>query len=155
MECYASGTAAFNTEVVLILIPRWRHNEAVQETQKMINFFWQPRGLFTQLILDKTICLEAPESMMKLGEIDVLATKACTLSLSSEIDPPSLFFEQSGREMLFFSKSWSTCQFASSYKTSQDDSPYCSMHTFSFLLCSSSSWNLGDPLETCSCLSFA
>ena len=54
----------------------------------------------------KTICLEAPESMMKLGEIDVPTTKACTLSLSSEFDPPSLFFEQSGREMLFFSKSW-------------------------------------------------
>ena len=54
----------------------------------------------------ETICLEYLESMMKLGELDVLATKACTLSLSSEFDPPSLFFEQSGREMLFFSRSW-------------------------------------------------
>ena len=43
----------------------------------------------------ETIFLEAPESIMKLGELDVLATKACTLSLSSEFDPPSLFFEQS------------------------------------------------------------
>src|SRR5713226_9388336 len=54
----------------------------------------------------ETMCLEAPKSMMKLGEFDVPATKACTLSLSSEFDPPSLFFEQSGREMLFFSRSW-------------------------------------------------
>ena len=53
----------------------------------------------------------------------------------------------------------STCQFSSSYRSSQDDSPYCNMHTCSFLLCSSSSgsssWSLGDPLETCSCLSFS
>ena len=42
----------------------------------------------------KTICLEALDSMMNLGELDVPATKACTLSLSSEFDPPSLFFEQ-------------------------------------------------------------
>ena len=53
----------------------------------------------------------------------------------------------------------STCQFASSYNSSEDDSPYCSMCTFSFLLCSSSfgsySWNLRAPLETCSCLFFA
>ena len=56
----------------------------------------------------ETIYLEALDSMMKLGELDVLTTRACTLSLSlsSEFDPPSLFFEQSGREMLFFSKSW-------------------------------------------------
>ena len=54
----------------------------------------------------ETICLEDPESMMKLGELDVPATKACTLSLSSKFDPPSLFFEQSGREMLLFSRSW-------------------------------------------------
>src|SRR5713101_5803938 len=53
----------------------------------------------------------------------------------------------------------SACQFASSCRSFQDDFPYCSMHTCSFLLCSSSSggssWNLGAPLETCSCLSFA
>ena len=54
----------------------------------------------------KTICLEALESRMKLGELDVPATKACTLSLSSEFDPPSFFFEKSGREMLLFSRSW-------------------------------------------------
>ena len=54
----------------------------------------------------KTICLEALEFMMKLGELDVPTTKACTLPLSSEFDPPSLFFEQSGRYMLFFSRSW-------------------------------------------------
>ena len=44
--------------------------------------------------LVETICLEALESMMKLGELDVPATKACALSLSSEFDPPSLLFEQ-------------------------------------------------------------
>ena len=54
----------------------------------------------------ETMCLEATKSMMKLGEIDVPATKECTLSLSSKFDPPSLFFEQSEREMVFFSKSW-------------------------------------------------
>ena len=54
----------------------------------------------------ETICLEAPKSMMKLGDLDVPATKACTLSLSPEFDHPSLFFEQSGRELLFFSKIW-------------------------------------------------
>ena len=42
----------------------------------------------------ETICIEDTESMMKLGEIDVPATKACTLSLSYEFDPPSFFFEQ-------------------------------------------------------------
>jgi len=42
----------------------------------------------------KTICMEALESMMKLGEFEVPTTKACTLSLSSEFDPPFLFFEQ-------------------------------------------------------------
>ena len=47
----------------------------------------------------KTICLEAPESMMKLGDLDMIATKACTLSLSYEFDPPSFFFEQSGRDL--------------------------------------------------------
>ena len=56
--------------------------------------------------LVETICLETPESMMKLGEIDVPATKACNLSLTSEFDPPDLFFEQSGREMLLFSRTW-------------------------------------------------
>ena len=54
----------------------------------------------------ETICLEAPESMMKLGELDVPATKACTLSLSFEFDPPSFLFDKSGREMLLFSRSW-------------------------------------------------
>ena len=54
----------------------------------------------------ETICLEAPKSMMNLGELDVVGTKACTLSLGSEFDPPSFFFEQPGREMLFFSRSW-------------------------------------------------
>ena len=54
----------------------------------------------------ETIFLEAPYSMMKLGELDVPATKACTLYLSSEFDPPSLFFEQLGRDMLFFSRGW-------------------------------------------------
>ena len=44
--------------------------------------------------LVETICLEALESMMKLGEFEVPKTKACTLSLSSEFDPPFLFFEQ-------------------------------------------------------------
>ena len=29
----------------------------------------------------ETICLEALESMMKLGELDVPTTKACTLSV--------------------------------------------------------------------------
>ena len=53
----------------------------------------------------ETICLEALESMMKPGELEVQATKACTLSLSSEFDPPSFFFEKLGREMLLFSKS--------------------------------------------------
>ena len=43
-------------------------------------FFLQ---LFKIEVLTETICLEAPESMMKVGELDVLATKACTLSLSS------------------------------------------------------------------------
>ena len=56
--------------------------------------------------LVETICLEASVSMMKLRELDVLATKACTLSLSSEFDPPSLFFELSRREMPLFSRSW-------------------------------------------------
>ena len=42
----------------------------------------------------ETICLEALESMMKLGELDVPATKECTLSMSYEFDPPSLFFKQ-------------------------------------------------------------
>ena len=56
--------------------------------------------------LVETIFLEALESMMKLGEIDVPTTKGCTLSLSSEFDLPSLFFDQSRREMLFFSRSW-------------------------------------------------
>ena len=56
--------------------------------------------------LVKTICVEALESMMKLGELDVPETKACTLSLSAEFDPPSLLFVQSGREILFFSRSW-------------------------------------------------
>ena len=53
----------------------------------------------------------------------------------------------------------STCQFDSSYKSSQDDSPYCSMCTLSFLLYSSSSrsssWSFEAPLETLTCLSFA
>ena len=105
------------------------------------------------------ICLKAPESMMKLGELEVPMTKACTLSLSSEFDPPSLFLEQLGREMLFLSRSWVNMSIFFSYKSSQDDIPYCSMLPFSFLLCSSyfgsSSWNLGAPLETFSCLSFA
>ena len=56
--------------------------------------------------LFETICLEVPESIMNLGELDVPATKACTLSLSSEFDPPSLFFELSGRDILFFSRIW-------------------------------------------------
>ena len=56
--------------------------------------------------LVETICLEAPDSMMKLGEIDVTTTKACTLSLFSKFNSPSLFFEQSRREMLFFYRSW-------------------------------------------------
>ena len=56
--------------------------------------------------LIETICLEAPESMMKLGDLDVPATKESTLSLSSEFHPSSLFLEKSGREMLFFSRSW-------------------------------------------------
>ena len=41
----------------------------------------------------QTMCLEALESMIKLGELDVPATKACTFSLSFEFDPPSLFFD--------------------------------------------------------------
>ena len=56
--------------------------------------------------LVKTICLEAPESMMELGELDVPAINALTLPLSSEFHPPSLFFELSGREMPFFSRIW-------------------------------------------------
>ena len=97
----------------------------------------------------ETICLEAPESMMKLGELEVPTTKACTLSLSSEFDPPYLLFEQSGREMLFLSTIW-TCLSCFSYKISEYDSPYCSISTCSFLLCSSSSgdcsWSLRTPL---------
>ena len=71
----------------------------------------------------KTICLEALESMMKLGELVVPGTKACTLSLSSEFDHPSLFFDQSRRVMLFFSKSWVNISICFSYKISQDDIP--------------------------------
>ena len=56
--------------------------------------------------LVETICFEALESMMNLGELDVPTTKECNLSLSSEFDPHFLFFEQSGREMLLFSRSW-------------------------------------------------
>ena len=52
------------------------------------------------------MCLEAPKSMMNLGELDVPITNACTLSLSSKFDPPSLFFELSGREIQFFSRIW-------------------------------------------------
>ena len=52
----------------------------------------------------------------------------------------------------------STCQYDFSFKSSQDDSPYCSMHTCSFILCSSSSrsssWSLRTPFETWTCLSF-
>ena len=107
--------------------------------------------------LVENICLEAPESMMKLGELEVPTTKACTLSLSSKFDPPSLFFEESRRECCSYLGFGSTCQFYFSYKISRDDSPYCSMRTCSFLLYSSSSgsssWSLGAPLETCSCLS--
>ena len=107
----------------------------------------------------ETICLEAPKYMMKLGEFDVPATKACTLSLFSEFDHPSFFFEQSGRDMLFFSRSWVNMSiYLSSRKISQDDSPYCSMCTCSFLLYSSSSksssWSLRAPLETLTYLSF-
>ena len=40
-----------------------------------------------KISLIETICLEAPESMMKLGELEVPTTKASTLSLSSEFDP--------------------------------------------------------------------
>ena len=80
--------------------------------------------------LVKTICLEAPESMMKLGVLDVPATKACTLSLCplNLILLPSSLSNQEGRcySSLGFG---STCQFSSSYKSSQDDSPYYSMHT--------------------------
>ena len=67
----------------------------------------------------ETICLEAPESMMKLGELDVTATKACTLSLLILL-PSSL----NNQEGICYSSLGvgSTCQFASSYKTSQDDS---------------------------------
>ena len=54
----------------------------------------------------ETICIEAPKSMMKLGELDVPTIKVHALSLSSEFDPPSFFFEKSGREMLFCSRSW-------------------------------------------------
>ena len=108
----------------------------------------------------KTIFLEAPESMMKLGELDVLATKACTLSLCllKLILLPSSLSNQEGRcySSLGFG---STFQFASSCRSFQDDSAYCSMHTCTFILCSSSfgssSWSLWAPLETCSCLSFA
>ena len=56
--------------------------------------------------LIETICLESLESMMKLGELEVPTNKACTLSLSSEFDPPSLFFEKKGKEMLLFSRIW-------------------------------------------------
>ena len=70
----------------------------------------------------KTICLEALESMMKLGELDVTATKACTLSLCplNLILLPSSLRNQEGR---FYSspRFGSTCQFAYSYKSSQDD----------------------------------
>src|SRR5713101_3078146 len=54
---------------------------------------------------------------------------------------------------------WSAYQSAFSYKRFQCDCPSNSMSTCSFHLCFSSSgyfsWNLVDPLETASCLSFA
>ena len=59
-----------------------------------------------KISLVETICLEALESMMKLAELEVPTTKACTLSMSFDFDPPYLFFEKLGREMLFFSTSW-------------------------------------------------
>ena len=54
----------------------------------------------------ETMFLEALECMMKLGELDVPATSACTISLSFEFYPPSFFFEKLGRVMLLFSESW-------------------------------------------------
>ena len=67
----------------------------------------------------ETIFLEAPESIMKLGELDVPATKACTLSLCplNLILLPSSLSNQEGR---CYSSPvvGSTCQFASSYKSS-------------------------------------
>ena len=110
--------------------------------------------------LVETIYLKALDSMMKLGELDVPAANACTLSLCllNLIPLPSSLSNQEGRCYSSLGVG-STCQFASSYKSSQDDSPYCSMHTCSFLLCSSSSrsssWSLRAPLETLNCLSFA
>ena len=67
----------------------------------------------------KTICLEAPKSMMKLGELDVPATKACTLSLCplNLILFPSSLRNQEGR--CYSSPGvGSTCKFSSSYKIS-------------------------------------
>ena len=53
----------------------------------------------------------------------------------------------------------SACLSTFSYKSFQCDCPYYSMSTYSFHLCFSSSgyssWDLVDPLETVSCLSFA
>ena len=89
----------------------------------------------------ETMCLEATKSMMKVDDLEVLETMACTLSLSFEFDPPSLFFACSIREMLFCYKIW------------------VNMCTYSFHLCSSSfgnsSWRLRAPLETLTCLSFS
>ena len=97
----------------------------------------------------KTICLEAPESMIKLGDLDVRhVLSLCPLNL---IFLPFFLSNQEGR--CYYSLGvGSTCQFSSSYKISQGDSPYYSMRTCSFLRCSSSSgsssWNLRAPLET-------
>ena len=69
--------------------------------------------------LVETICLEAPESMMKLGELVVLATNAWTLSLSllNLILLPSSLSNHKGR--CFFSPGVSSnCQFSFSYKSS-------------------------------------
>ena len=95
--------------------------------------------------LVETICLEVPNSMMKLGELDVLATNACTLSLyplNLILLPSSLSYQE--RRCYSSPGVRSACQFASSCRRFQDDIPYCSMHTCSFLLCYSSFGNL-DP----------
>ena len=109
--------------------------------------------------LVETMCLEPPESMIKLGELDVPATRAWTLSLSSELDPPSLLFELSGREIPFFSRIWVSI---SIYFFIQELSVWFPLLQYAHLFISplffssgSSSWNLMAPPKTVSCLSFA
>ena len=80
-----------------------------------------------------------------------------SLCLLNLIPLPSYLSNREGR--CFSSLGFgSTCQFSFSYKISQDDSPCCSMHTCSFILCysssESSSWSLRAPLETLTCLFF-